>query len=399
MTYTALEDLTPSTVLAQLAKQRGNQDDLPGAYDPAFLETAQAIFDMLPREAQNQVRRLGKHNQSYIRSSRDQKLCAAMDQLRNNAAAAIFGASEKRRALFVIGESDSGKSRALAELVASRTEFKPRKTSRGIVRPFVFFEAPKPLTIKGFARKALEVCGYGTTNPQLSEQELFELLKDQIRDKGVVFMWIDEMQHVLHGNSTDRIQNISDILKSLMQIPGWPLHLILSGVPTLANFLVPEDGDRQLRNRSYLVHLSPITAINSEMMLKLQQNIMTKEGIVVGDTNTPEFMERLTHSCHGAFGTMIKRMQAAAEQAIFAAEKQLREDDGRGVTTNPVHVTMAHYASVYELETGASAQQNIFSDGADWKNITPLAALTTIINSIPFVERPRGRRRKREIAE
>jgi hypothetical protein len=192
---------------------------------------------------------------------------------------------------------------------------------------------------------------------------------------------------------------VSDIVKSLMQIPGWPLHLILSGVPTLAKFLVPRDGDRQLRNRSYVVHLNPITAVNSEMMLKLQEKIMTKEGLVVDQTNTPEFMERLTHSCHGAFGTMIKRMQAAAEQAISAAEKQVRDQGPSSSTTTPIAVKMKHYANVYELETGASEQENIFSEGVDWKNITPLAALTTIIDSIPSVEKPRGRPRKRENAE
>ncbi|KAB1087575.1 ATP-binding protein [Neorhizobium galegae] len=368
-------------------------------YHPEFLEAAQAIFDMLPPEAQNRVKRLGKHNQTYIRSTRDQKLSAVMDRLRDNAAAAVFGGSEKRRAMFVIGDSDSGKSRALAEMVANRPEFKPRASRRGVTRPFVFFEAPKPLTIKGFARKALEECGYPAKNLQLQEWELFDLLKDQIRDKGVIFMWVDEMQHVLHGNTTDAIQNVSDIVKSLLQIPGWPLHLILSGVPSLAKFLVPKDGDRQLRNRSYLVHLNPITAVNAEMMLKLQEKIMEKDGLAVDETDTPEFMERLIHSCHGAFGTMIKRMQAAAEQAISAAEKQVRDEAVDSLTITPIPVTMKHYASVYELETGASEHENIFSQGVDWKNITPLAALTTIIGSIPSTDKPRRRRFNREDAD
>ncbi len=393
MSDPVVENLTPHTVLKVLSEQDTDQENSIDTYDLAFLESAQAIYEMLPPEVQKQVRRLGKHNRKYIRSSRDEKLSAAMDRLRNNAAAALFGGAEKRRALFVVGESDSGKSRALAEMVSGRPEFKPRKTRRGLVRPFVFFEAPKPLTIKGFARKALQVCGYPTKNLQLGEQELFELLKDQIRDKGVVFMWVDEMQHVLHGGSTERIQNVSDIIKSLMQIPGWPLHLILSGVPALAKFLVPEDADRQLRNRSYLVHLSPITEVNAEMMLQLQHHIMEEEGLAVDETDTPDFMARLNRSCDGAFGTMIKRMQAAAEEALFEAENAVRSDIPQDAL--PRAVTLRHYAVVYERETGANAQMNMFAEGDGWKNLTPLSTLTDIIDSIPDVEKPRNRRRKR----
>jgi len=398
MSDSILEGLSPNDILSALSEQHVDQDDLPGNYDPAFLETAQAIFDMLPPETQQQVKRLGRHNGKYIHSTRDEKLSGAMDRLRNNAAAALFGGSEKRRAMFVIGESDSGKSRALAELVASRQEFKPRETSRGVVRPFVFFEAPKPLTIKGFARNALKVCGYHVKNLQLGEQELFELLKEQIRNKGVVFMWVDEMQHVLHGDATDRIQNVSDIIKSLMQIPGWPLHLIVSGVPALAKFLVPKDADRQLRNRSYLVHLSPITAVNSDMMLQLQEYIMKEEGLLLGDTNNPEFVERLIRVCDGAFGTMIKRMQAAAEEALLEVRGAPPVTDATTTEPLPMVVTMKHYANVYERETGASEYQNFFIEGVDWQKLTSLAVLSEIIDSIPTVEKPQSRKRKQVTA-
>ncbi|MBB4232201.1 ATP-binding protein [Rhizobium mongolense] len=363
------------------------------AYDPAFLEEAGVVYSIISPERQLQVKRLGKQNFEYVTSSRDRRLSKAVDKLCNNTAAALFGGSEKRRALFVIGESDSGKSRALTNLVGKRPEFQPRNTPNGLRKSFVFFEAPKPLTIKGFASKALAACGYPVTNQRLTEQELFELLKNQIREKRVIFMWIDEMQHVLRGNTTTEVQNVSDIIKSLLQIPGWPLHMILSGVPTLAQFLVPEDGDRQLRNRSYLVHLNKITDTNAEMMLKLQEHIMKEANIKVGETDNPEFISRLIHSCNGAFGTMIKRMQAAAEEAILERQLAGNYSDSRD-QNEPICVGLRHYAAVYELETGALNEENIFVQ-TKWGKLSPLAALDDILDSIPRVEkRPRQKKTK-----
>ncbi|MBY5537700.1 AAA family ATPase [Rhizobium leguminosarum] len=360
-------------------------------YDPGYLALVQQIYTTMPPERQAQVRRLGQKNKVYVKSSRDRMLSKITDKLCNNAASALFGGSEKRRALFVIGESDSGKTRALRNLVSNREEFRPRLTSKGWVRPFVYFEPQKPLTIKGFATTALTACGYPVTNQRLTEQELFNLLKEQIRAKGVLFMWVDEMQHVLNGNTTIQIRNVSDIIKSLLQIPGWPLHMILSGVPTLAQFLVPEDGDRQLRNRSYLVHLNKITKSNGEMMLKLQEHIMEKANVQLGETNTPEFMDRLIHSCHGAFGTMIKRMQCAAEEATLERQ-MMSESDSEN--SSPVTVTLRHYASVYELETAALEEENIFMQ-EKWSNISPLAALEDLVDSIPSVgNRPRQTKKK-----
>ncbi|MGO6727354.1 ATP-binding protein [Rhizobium ruizarguesonis] len=364
-------------------------------YDPDFLELVQGMYASMPPERQIQIKRLGQQNYEYVKSSRDKLLTKITDRLCNNAASALFGGSEKRRAVFVIGESDSGKTRALREMIATREEFKPRRTSAGWAKTFVFWEAPKPLTIKGFATKGLEACGYPVEpNARYTEQELFDLLKTQIREKRIIFMWIDEMQHVFRGNTIAEVQNVSDIIKSLLQIPGWPLHMILSGVPTLANFLVPQDGDRQLRNRSYLMHLSKVTASNSEMMLTLQTRIMKKAGVRMGETDTPRFMERLTYASFGAFGTMVKRMQAAASEALFEAE-MAGNGSKSGDDTAPIVVGLKHYAEVYELETGSTVPQNIFLAADDqWEKISPLAALDEIQDGLPKPKEGRRQQKK-----
>ncbi len=44
------------------------------------------------------------------------------------------------------------------------------------------------------------------------------------------------MQDVTRSNTPKAIQAVQDTLKALVQIDGWPIHTIYSGVPALATF-------------------------------------------------------------------------------------------------------------------------------------------------------------------
>ncbi|WFU04552.1 AAA family ATPase (plasmid) [Rhizobium sp. CB3171] len=192
-------------------------------YPEYFREAAQAVFDSLDAERQRRVEILGRMNAAYIGTPRDALLDLAFDGLLENVASALFGKAAKRRAIFIVGESGSGKTTAVERHIAKRPQFAPRVAADGTkVRPFVFFEPPKPLTLKGLARSGLAALNYPITTTRITEQELFDLWKEQLRENRVLFLWIDEMQHVLRGNTTKEIQNVADVLKSLVQIEGWP---------------------------------------------------------------------------------------------------------------------------------------------------------------------------------
>lgn len=325
-----------------------------------FGDAARAMFEKLSPERKLRVERRAAHNKRYLVTQRDKVIGDALDLLCENVATGLFGKAGKRRALFMIGESDSGKTMALEHHIAKREEFKPYTNKFGdIVRPFVSFEPPRPITLKGFARAAIGACGFPVNNRNLTEQELFDMLKDVIRNTGTLFLHIDEMQHVLKGKTTDDVQNVADIIKSLLQMPGWPLHMILTGVPSLARFLLPAEADSQLRNRSYVIELPPLSEADSEAMLHLQDIIMEGAHLSMDGVATPEFIQRIFHACSYAFGTTIQIMQAAAELAV---------GDGSNV------VTADHYARVYALNSGCRPRLNIFKQ-PEWRSIQPRSSL------------------------
>jgi Cdc6-like AAA superfamily ATPase len=298
-----------------------------------------------------------------------------------NAAAELYGKASKRRALFVIGESGSGKTTAIEKHISSRPQFKPRLTKDGEwVRPMISFEAPKPLTLKGLARTGISKLGYEVRRKNMTEMELFELWKQQLKEHSVLFMHIDEMQHVIRGNTPEEIQNVSDVIKSLLQISDWPLHIILSGVPTLAQFLDRKgEKDLQLKNRSTIIELKKMTFPHDVKTMKaIMVNIIGEQaGLKYRGVSEAQFIHRQIHASQGAFGSMIQMIRSACEQAI-------RNDDDT--------VTPEHFAAAYSMFSGCRPAQNIFLED-NWQAIMPENSLTEILPQEADEDKPKRRRR------
>ncbi len=337
-------------------------------YDGYFREAASALFDTLDPALRERARLIGKMSDTYIGTKRDLYLDVCFDGLVANASAELFGKSGKARALFVVGESGSGKTTSVEKHIAKRQAFQPRMSPDGIVRPLVWFEAPKPLTLKQLATLGLEALGFKVYNTKMTAKDLFDLWKDQLREKRVLFLAIDELQHILRGETTEELQNVADVLKTLLQIPGWPLHMILSGVPALARFLEqPGESERQLKERSSVVEFRRMTYPEDvPVMAKVVANIIQVEAglrpdAVLGD----EFIHRLIHARHGAFGSMIQTTRQACDNAHRLGKNAV----GR-----------AEFVAAYALSSGCRPPQNIFAAGKNWKDINPANSLAEMIS-------------------
>jgi hypothetical protein len=230
------------------------------------------------------------------------------------------------------------------------------------IRPLIHFEAPKPLTLKLFAKKALEAAGYPISQRRILENALFEVLKTVIKQRGILFMFVDEMQHVMKGNSTAEIQNIADTIKSLLQIEGWPLHLIFAGVPSLATFL---EHETQLRNRSLVVEMKELRlpADVARVRLIAKGVIENHAGLTFHGDLSDEFIHQVIRASQGAFGSMIQVVRSSCEQALRA-----------GKTT----VDASDFAEAYALFSGCRSQHNIFT-APNWLDINAANPLSELI--------------------
>lgn len=319
--------------------------------------------------ARERADRIAFINSKYIGTKRDDKLNGLVDMLVENAAGAAHGEPGKRRALFVIGESGSGKSTAIRHLIANRAEFQPYEDESGqTVKPMVSFDAPSPLTLKLLAKVGIEATGYPVFG-MLQENEAWNLLKQRLQARSILFLHIDEMQHAVKGNNPIKLQHLADTVKSLLQIRDWPLHIILSGVPSIVDFL---EHDEQLKNRSMVMEFEPQTSAAAETVRAIAERIVEKHAgmRLLEDARSDEFVHRLIHATNGAFGTIIQVIRAAVEHVMHSTGK-----DGEPA---PEIVSQDSFAEVYAVFTGSLPAQNVFK-AKNWDRIAPSNALARML--------------------
>jgi len=303
-----------------------------------------------------------RSRERYFETGRDKVLMKFVDKLRNNAKALEKGSGSPRRSLFVIGETGSGKTCSIRRILPRIPEWTPAENEWGDqVTPLICIKPPKPCGMRALALELLSAMRVPAKG-RMTDPELYVFLKDQLRERGVKAIWIDEMQDVLRNNTPKAIQAVQDVLKALVQIDGWPIHTIYSGVPALAAFL---QGDRQLARRSYVMRYEPMEYPDDEEWIEKIISAVVQEDCGMtraDDTQTDVFREKLCRAASGAFGQLIELVQEACFRAADLGRSQVKLSD---------------FSKVYEEMTGCTRRDNVFV-AANWREIVPANALDDI---------------------
>ncbi|MGR9399931.1 ATP-binding protein [Rhizobium leguminosarum] len=292
----------------------------------------------------------------YIENPGDKMLAEMLQELIDNVELCRRGVGSRRRALFLIGGSGTGKSTALLHHFRRFPEFEPRVNEYGeTVRPLLSIEAPKPCGTKDFAVAILDAIGVPSRARQ-TEGELYATVKTQFRERGIIFLHVDEAQHLRRHSSSQAILDVQDRIKTLMQIADWPLHMIFSGVPDLADLL--KGGDGQVKNRSLVMRFVPlsVTKNRADIQRVLVDIVVDKCGLTLPDElRTDDFIGRLCWANSGSFGEIIKAVQAACFLAMSKGKDS---------------VDLRAFAFNYQRTSGCLPSDNIFI-AARWSEIDP----------------------------
>ncbi|KGD87641.1 ATP-binding protein [Rhizobium sp. YS-1r] len=299
---------------------------------------------------------------SYFTTGRDGKLASYLREMAVNVADWEQGTGSKRRALFLIGDSGSGKTRSLQHHFSTMPEFRPYENEHGeTVSPVLSIDAPRPCNTKALAITILTAMGL-PTRERMTEHALFAVLKAQLRERGVKYLHVDEMQHVMRHNTSAAIRHVQDTLKSLIQIEDWPLHTIYSGVSELAELL---RGDPQLANRSRVLRYDALSCpADAQWITSILEKVATEGCGLASSAELLEddFPEKLCLAGNGAFGSMIAMVQEACFRALERGRKS---------------VSIKEFARNYERDTGCIPRDNVFT-AARWRDLVPGHALADL---------------------
>ncbi|TAV45455.1 ATP-binding protein (plasmid) [Rhizobium leguminosarum] len=303
--------------------------------------------------------------QHYVKTKVNPVLRDRLNQLVRNARACLNGGGMKQRALVIIGESGSGKTTSVNHHIAQIPEMQPYVNEEGrLIDPVLRMDTPGTNTTKSFAIAMLAGIGIPASQ-RASEFELYAVLKHQLKEQGKLFVLADESQHLVRAAQIKTVEKVQDVLKNLMQIEGWPLHMIFIGTPALAKFL---QGDKQLANRCRVLMLPQLDPAKDSDFLErtLKEIVVDVGGLNMGWKESEELPQRLIRASFSCTGTAIQYIQEACFRAM---------DEGKTV------VKIKHFAKVYEANTGCNKQDNLFSVVA-WEKIKPENALQEFMKTV-----------------
>jgi len=318
--------------------------------------------------------------ETYVISARDKRLADQLDRLLDGALLTQSVSPGKRfegRALFVTGESGAGKSRSLAYLFSKRPMLAPKETPLGTMMPLVSVVAPSPCTLRQLAQSILETVGY-VAGKDLKENVAWRIVKHQLRERRVLILHIDELQHALQSVAPQEHQKVLNTLKNIMQDDTWPMRLILSGLPDLKR-MARKDPQIPFRSRFFSCDKLSIPHDVKFVRFLLKAILETRLGFDIKHIQSDEFYLRLCHAAENLTGRIVRITQGAAEEVIYSGRKVVEEAD---------------FAAAYALISGCDRDENVFLV-RKWDQIDPSNGLDSDDPEIADDSRPRRKRRRK----
>ncbi|WP_162559655.1 ATP-binding protein [Methylobacterium radiodurans] len=259
------------------------------------------------------------------------------------------GNRTEAKILMVLGETGAGKTRSLKRMFARHDAFpgydRPRSNC-----PLVTIKVRAPTTFTGVGRQILQKLGYPIKGA-LDKTLVWERVQERIEMCGLLAIHLDEMHNVvLKANEIDRT-DIQNALKSMVTDEAWPIVVIVSGLPVLADFLEEAEEDRR---RALTVNFDALDPeLDGEAIREMGKTLASVAGVVFSDTVAKPLVPRLLHAGLYQMGTSIELIQEAIGQALKAETDDLRRE---------------HFASAYYKRTACGAAANPFTVDA-WQKI------------------------------
>jgi hypothetical protein len=266
----------------------------------------------------------------YVESARDDEFASHMQKLINNASSRrnpdMPRAANNRRpgmALLLTAPSGAGKSRTTQNYFKDNRAF----PNYGIANqwcPLITVNAPAPCTLLQLAMCILIALGYESAR-EMRENAAWLRVRIQLQEQRILFLFIDDFQHVLHQINEFEIQKVRDTLKNLMTSLEWPIQIILAGMPELIPFA---KADPQLRRRLKFMKLEPVSPADDFEFIESAITAYTaKAGLKLGVDKSKHLVGRLCHAATYMMGITLEILTEAIETAVERGSKTLTLDD------------------------------------------------------------------------
>ena len=189
----------------------------------------------------------------------------------------------------------------------------------------ICFLVPAPATRKSVGYGCLTSLGY-PLNRGRTGAVIWSNVQTLLSERKVLFLHLDEVQHLYNEKANRESQAVVNTLKSLMQRPDWPTGLILSGTRELQSLV---HMDPQLSRRLTPVEFPSIDATTHAKEIKgivSHYADIAELQVHSGELNSSDFARRLIHAAARELGLVIELIVAAIEDALKRAATVLDKE-------------------------------------------------------------------------
>ena len=254
---------------------------------------------------------------------------------------AMSGQAFEARGVLVIGKTRQGKTREITKLCEQFNDdniIMPDGRPAQILNCFLSGK----ITWKDLGARILKQLNYGVSGRR-TQAEIWDLVTEIAQLQGVVGIHFDECQHVFTKNGAQTNQQILDSFKTLLKDPRWPLMLILSGVPSLADHVAEEEQLSRLLRTVSFDDIDLGREQDRNELLHLTYSYAERAGLNFEPLANMDFLERLAFACANRWGLVIETLIEAFLHCRRAGERNCSID----------HFSLA-YAKIYGTPIGCS---------------------------------------------
>lgn len=253
------------------------------------------------------VKRKAQLRKMYFHMSRAEELDALFQEAVDDYDSGVLSEEPfEASCLTIIGQSNSGKTREIRHALG-RLQDGDRQLECGRAIQAVSIVLDGETTWKSLGIKILEQVGYDMS-PRRTEHAIWSRVRQQLRDKGMWIVAIDECQHMFETLGNKETRKVINSIKTLIKNPDWPVVVVLSGIPEL---LEKVNMDPQLRNLATAYNMRALDPNSDEDLHEIDTafyNYAAARGVNIDGVRDEETYRRLCYATGHHFGRAFKFM-------------------------------------------------------------------------------------------
>ncbi|MBO0132301.1 ATP-binding protein [Agrobacterium burrii] len=313
------------------------------------------IFDDLSEDDVRISRIMETIESEYVRTPNDDVVESEIRLL----VRAVTRKTRDGHVLIFTGESGAGKSTTIHHHLNKYKSLRPSVDQYGdTLVPLIRVKAPSDCTMRDLGLEMLGRMDYEVKR-ELSEAAVYRYVRERLKILGTKVVFIDEFQHILDAPTIKGVRHLTDQLKNLLQEEGYPIYIIVAGLPEIAT-VVHRDPKEQMEGRTVVWRFPDLSfEKDKEFLCEVVCHYAALAEMELAVEPTDDFISRMLHAGRHRLGIVMRIVMFAIEDALDRGDKMIANEHW----TRSYHRLAKRGRNVFSDDEWWTIKRNVMRDG------------------------------------